>query len=355
MKELEVIALLKENRGGLSHLAFNEAKSRGRKNKADSDSWMYELVEPFIIDQQKIELSKAWRRLAYKTQVFSLQFNPHVRTRLSHTQEVISIAALGAYILGLNVDLCVSIAKAHDVGHLPFGHVGERFMSHVTGNNFDHAAYGAVVLQEIERGGEANFSFETLEGVIYHSGKAIPETKPEEYKLVYWADKIAYVSHDINDAVRKGFLGALPKKIILFGATQRERIKRCLLALLVESIETGRISFDHSFQARLFRAVREWLFENVYRKIDDAPCFNMLDAVYSFLERESRKEGSIFFGLDPAILLSLTTDWECWRFYQSLISNSQNPAADLGVSEIVSSLRGKKIDLKKPDFSFADN
>ncbi|HRY52868.1 MAG TPA: HD domain-containing protein [Candidatus Portnoybacteria bacterium] len=356
MEISEEAVFLQKNKRALSYLAFDSAKTRGRKDKAqDNDSWLYGLLDPFAVDQQKIERSKAWRRLSGKTQVFSLQLNPYVRTRQSHTQEVVSNAALIAQVLGLNIDLCVSIAKAHDVGHLPFGHAGERFMEEVVGRPFSHAIYGAIVLQEVERGGKANFSFEVLEGITYHSGGSWPSALPQEYRVGYWADKIAYVSHDINDAVRKEMLRLPSSELANLGSTHRERTEKCLVALLAESAYSKKISFEYSNEAIAFQKVKDWLFENVYYKIDDGPCFSLLKTVYEFLYEETKKEESIFFNIDPVILLSLMTDWECKQLYESLISRLPNPAGGLGIVEIAPSIRGKKIDWESPDFSWAKN
>ena len=205
---MEKCSLDKIGIGPLQHLAFQNKMSKGRRfaSEEDQDGWMFDFLklDPFMIDQQKIESSKAMRRLNSKQQVFSMPVNKHIRNRMSHTIEVASLSALIAKSLGLNVDLCVSIAKAHDVGHPPFGHSGEKFIKTVTRKNFHHAVYGAILLQEIERNGKANFSFEVLEGITFHSAEIIPGGKPQEYSVIRLADKIAYVSHDINDAIRTG-------------------------------------------------------------------------------------------------------------------------------------------------------
>lgn len=349
----EIIVFLQKKKEGLGHLAFKDENSRGRRSPKDSDSWMCGLASPFVVDQQKIERSKAWRRLALKTQVFSLSLNSNLRTRLTHTHEVVATAAFIAKVLGLNVELCVSIAKAHDIGHVPFGHVGERFFEKKTGKKFDHASYGAVVLQEIERGGGLNASFEVLEGMTYHSGKPIPREAPQEYRVVYWADK-HYLLHDIKDAQRKGLLRLLPEPINSLGDSHRARTRSLILALLDESVTLGRVSFEFSAEARALSFIKEWMFENVYRRIDDGPCLGVLDAVYNFLEKETRKEGSIFRGLNPATLLSLMTDGECWMIYQSLISNSSIDIAELGVAEIAGTLPADDLTREEPDFSWAE-
>jgi len=341
--------------GPLGHLTFKDEMSKGRKWTAseDEDAWMFNFFEPFVVDQQKIESSKAWRRLEQKQQVFPAPINSHIRNRQTHTAEVASIAALIAKALGLNVDLCVSIAKAHDVGHFPFGHSGERFVRKKIGKNFHHSTYGAILLQEIERQGKANFSFEVLEGITFHSAKFIPKSKPQEYSVVRYADKIAFVSHDINDAVRMKLLSE-KNEMNLLGKNQRERVKNCIIALLSESIRRGFVSFEQSDTAKNFWSLYDWMYENVYMKIDDADTFFILDKIYSMLENLCSQRFSGFHRCNPVILLSLMNDKDCINLFSSFVSfdDPQNILKNLSLNEIVPTIIGKEIDLFVPDFSW---
>lgn len=349
-----IFDILESKRGCLDHLKFDSVKSRGRRYSDERYYWAAKLsADPFIGDQYKIEHSRAWRRLGDKTQVFSLPFNSNIRKRLSHVQEVAGLAALFAHFLGLNVELAVCIGKGHDIGHPPFGHVGERFIEWITGKKFDHADYGPVVLQEIERGGHLNLSFEVLEGIIFHdSSRLIPLDKPQEYALVRHCDKIAWVLHDISDSVRKGFIKKMPPEIAALGAIHQAREEQCVGRFLLECVEQGRVSFEDSIYAQLFQQAKRWLTENVYRKIDDGPRFGILEAVYSYLAKESQKEESKYFKIDPAIALSLLTDGECWRMYQAIIDNSEGSVENPGAVEIFPFIRDKKIDWEKPDLSW---
>ena len=254
--------------GPLNHLAFRSEMSKGRKwpKEKDEDGWMFDLFDPFVIDRHKIEFSKALRRLDNKTQVFSLQNNNHVRDRLTHTTEVAGLAAIIARALGLNVDLCVDQSEGHDVGHVPFGHVGEIFIAEKTQKDFKHAKYGAILLQEMERKGLANFSFEVLEGISLHSSKFIPENKPQEYKVTKLSDKIAFVLHDINDAIRMRILSENITELKLLGQNHRERLGNCITALLSESIGARFVSFEFK-HCKMFMVMYEWIHNNVYNKM----------------------------------------------------------------------------------------
>lgn len=344
--------------GPLNHLAFRSEMSKGRKwpKEEDEDGWLYSLLEPFAVDQQKIESSKAWRRLKQKQQVFPASINPHIRDRKTHTDEVASTAALIAKALGLNVDLCVSIAKNHDVGHFPFGHSGERFARKKIGKNFHHSTYGAILMQEIERKGKANLSFEVLEGTTFHSEKFIPESKPQEYSAVRYADKIVFVSHDINDAIRMKLLTENNCKINLLGKNQRERVKNCIISLLSESIRCGFVSFEQSETAKNFWLLYDWMYENVYMKIDDTNTFFILDKIYDLLEKLCCQRFSGFHGCSPIILLSLMNDKECLDLFESIVSSEdpQNILKNLSLNEIAPAIMNRDINLFVPDFSWAE-
>lgn len=349
----------KNDSGPLAHLAFQNQMSKGRRfvSEEDEDGWMFDFLklDPFMIDQQKIESSKALRRLNLKQQVFATPMNKHIRNRMSHTVEVASLSALIAKTLGLNVDLCVSIAKGHDVGHLPFGHSGERFVRMVTGKKFHHAAYGAILLQEIERKGRANFSFEVLEGITLHSAKSIPRNKPQEYAVVKLADKIAYVSHDLNDAIRMKILPENAPMPRLLGENQRKRVEKCVTSLLAESQEKGFISFECSEIAQSFWFLHEWMFKNIYARIDESEFFKILNEIFNIFLELSFQKSSVVFGCDPVILISLMSDDECLNLYDDLVffGGQKRVLNNLSLIEIMPTIRNKKIDWVTPDFSWA--
>ena len=201
----------------LSAKAFKLENSKGRFKEYDEDA-VYSAINPFVLDSIKLLSSKSSRRLAYKTQVFNKPYNKHIRTRKSHTEEVEASSMLVSNLLGLNIYLCSAIAKGHDLGHFPFGHTTEqRFTKKLREENgkdylvLDHSLMGLVILHQIEREGAGlNLMYETMEGILNHStGGGSFQTMgsiPEEYKVVRYADKIAYLFSDINDAERLGTL-----------------------------------------------------------------------------------------------------------------------------------------------------
>jgi dGTPase len=138
-------------KGSLSSMAFNSNNSLGRRYKNDMDS-VYNFLDPFFLDREKIRLSKSYRRLADKTQVFplNLYINSHIRNRLIHTNDVVNLSAIFSNILGLNVYLSEAIAYGHDIGHTPFGHLGERLIQNLSGKNFTHYVMSVVIAQKID-------------------------------------------------------------------------------------------------------------------------------------------------------------------------------------------------------------
>ena len=139
-------------KGSLSDKAFISSKSIGRRFNNDNDL-MYDFLDPFFLDREKIRLSKSYRRLADKTQVFPTDLHSNVRNRLIHTNDVVNLASLFANILGLNVYLAEAIAYGHDIGHTPFGHLGERLICDLSKKEFTHNVMSVVVAQKVERKG----------------------------------------------------------------------------------------------------------------------------------------------------------------------------------------------------------
>jgi dGTPase len=194
---------------------FVSSQSLGRRyslEELDDDHLYLGAFNPYFIDREKIRLSKSLRRLEDKTQVFiDHRSNPHIRNRRSHTDEVVSIAVYIAQILGLNVYLVEAIALGHDIGHSPYGHLGERIIGELSGRDFRHYIMSVVIAQFIERNGKGlNLSWEVLEGIANHSrgagGLKINPDLPLEYAVVMLADKVAYTFSDLNDALRCGYL-----------------------------------------------------------------------------------------------------------------------------------------------------
>jgi len=318
-------------------------------------------------DCAKITNSKAFRRLAYKTQVFTQPINPHVRTRSSHTHEVAAISEVLADFLGLNSDLCRAIGSGHDIGHVPFGHAGEEVISKIAEENgdkrkFNHAVYGVVIAQKIERGdGKGlNLTYQTLEGMLHHSRKghqlAVNPNFPLEYAVVMYSDKLAYVFADIHDAERMERLkrSDFPKDIN-FDFNQNHRIltNKCLNALIEESAQAGKISFKHSDTAQNFLALRAWMYENVYHKIDWGLQERMLRRTYLFLS-----ENKNFNGVNPLIMMTLMTDQQVTNLCRSIKSNrpvNDNILEEQGILELVPYVqRVGDLDYSNPDLNIKD-
>lgn len=305
---------LESFKGALSDKAFQSQNSLGRQCAQDEDLALAQLMDPFEIDVWKIKSSKSLRALGGKTQVWPLASNPLVRNRLTHSLEVEAIAVMIAQVLGLNVNLTRAIALAHDLGHAPFGHMFERIISEITGIRLRHEFFGPLLMQKIERQGKGlNLSFEVLEGVSRHSrgdGKLVTEDNyPLEYAAVMYADKIAYTPSDVNDCLRQGYLKEIPTRLRSLGENQREQVNSCLLALFEESAECGYVSFSTSKQAVAFEAARQWMYKNVYHKLDQEADRieneKHIRRAYSFVSRYF-----YFNSIDTAVALATMTDRE---------------------------------------------
>jgi dGTPase len=344
----------------LSNKAFISSNSIGRRFDNDIDL-RYDFLDPFFLDREKIRLSKSYRRLADKTQVFPPDLHSNVRNRLIHTNDVVNLASLYANILGLNVYLTEAIAHGHDIGHTPFGHLGERLISDLSGKKFTHHVMSVVVAQKIERKGLGlNLSYETLEGILNHSRGAgemkIKSSISEESNLVMFSDKIAYTFSDLNDALRVGYVteSKLPKIVKYFGKNQRERILKVSHDFIKESSEEGKISFSKSETSRKFADLRSWMYENIYFTIDVE---DYRIKIYNDLKNISIFISNYFKGnIDPYLSIACMTDSEVRKFSTQL---NEGKIKDLnyGFIEIISSLLNKEInifdpDLKKENFCF---
>lgn len=217
-------------------------------------------------DRDRILHSKSFRRLKHKTQVFIAPEGDHFRTRLTHTLEVSQIARTIARALRLNEDLAEAISLGHDLGHTPFGHTGERVLKRLTGGAFSHNAQSLRVVDILENDGEGlNLTFEVRDGIINHRLTGSPATY--EGSVVCLADKIAYVNHDIDDAVSAGLIMPedLPAAAVKrLGATKSDRIASLVLDVVSNSGEAGVRMSEESYAALL--EIRDFLFENVYAR-----------------------------------------------------------------------------------------
>ena len=217
-------------------------------------------------DNDRIVHSKAFRRLMHKTQVFLRPEGDHYRTRMTHTLEVTRIARTMTRALGLNEDLAEAIAMGHDLGHTPFGHAGEAALSACLGKPFRHNEQSLRVVDYLENDGWGlNLTGEVRLGILGHTGEYVPETL--EGQIVRRSDQIAYVNHDIDDAVRAGILSDsdLPREIVaVLGSTHKERINTLVCDLILTSREAGTICLSPAVDNAL-KQLRGFMFERVYR------------------------------------------------------------------------------------------
>ncbi len=245
----------------LSEYACKAEDSRGRQ--------VYEkpcdFRTDFQRDRDRIIHCNSFRRLKHKTQVFLIPHSDHYRTRLTHTLEVSQISRTVACALGLNEDLTEAVALGHDLGHTPFGHDGERILNKLMPCGFAHNLQSRRVVERLEKDGQGlNLTFEVVDGIVGHRGSsALPVTL--EGRVVRFCDKIAYINHDIEDAIRGGVITAqmLPEKPVrILGKTKSERITS-LVRSLVENSGSD-ILFDSTTE-EAFGELREFMFEKVYR------------------------------------------------------------------------------------------
>ncbi len=244
----------------LSEYACKAADSRGR----DVYEAPCDFRTDFQRDRDRIIHCNAFRRLKHKTQVFLIPHSDHYRTRLTHTLEVSQIARTVSCALRLNEDLTEAIALGHDLGHTPFGHDGESVLNSLMPRGFAHNIQGRRVVEVIEKEGRGlNLTKEVRDGIVGHTGKAaVPFTR--EGMVVRFCDKIAYINHDIEDAIRGSVITAedLPEfPVKILGKTKSERITTLVRSLVENS--GAEIKMDDTVQ-KAHDELRAFMFERVY-------------------------------------------------------------------------------------------
>ena len=217
-------------------------------------------------DTDRIVHSKSFRRLMHKTQVFLRPEGDHYRTRMTHTLEVMRIARTITQALGLNEDLAEAVAMGHDLGHTPFGHAGEDALSRCLGKPFRHNEQSLRVVDVLERDGMGlNLTHEVRNGILCHTGDPWPETL--EGMVVRRSDQIAYVNHDIDDAIRAGILtnDDIPREITdILGHTHSARINTLVIDAIRTSREAGTVMLSPEVD-RALKDLRAFMFARVYR------------------------------------------------------------------------------------------
>lgn len=258
----------------LAPYACLSSQSRGRENYEDEDP----IRTCFMRDRDRIIHSKSFRRLKHKTQVYISPENDHYRTRLTHTLEVNQISKTVGKALRLNLDLIEAIALGHDVGHTPFSHTGEEVLNKFLPGGFRHNENSIRVLTVIEqrrKGPGLNLTWEVLDGILHHSGfdkRQRGGCKTLEGQVVRFADKIAYVQHDIDDSIRAGVMviDDIPSEYLdILGYSHSERIGTLVQDIVLESrknFEKGVIELSLSTEKqKALIGLRKYMFDNVYR------------------------------------------------------------------------------------------
>ena len=269
----------------LNPLAAFADRSKGRiRFEEDRDG---DVRTCYQRDIDRIVHCKAFRRLVHKTQVFLQPEGDHYRTRMTHTLEVARIASTITRALGLNEDLAEAIAMGHDLGHTPFGHAGEVALSKCLGYPFRHNEQSLRVVDYLERDGQGlNLTYEVRNGILCHTGDPWPETL--EGQIVRRSDQIAYVNHDIDDAIRAGILtnDDIPEDITdVLGHSHSVRINTLVTDAINTSREAGTVMLSPTVEKAL-KDLRAFMFENVYRnpvaKGEERKAKDMLQRMFEY-------------------------------------------------------------------------
>ena len=241
----------------LSEYATKSAESKGREQAMEPCP----LRTVFQRDRDRIIHCKSFRRLKHKTQVFLSPEGDHYRTRLTHTLEVAQIARTISRCLRLNEDLTEAIALGHDLGHTPFGHSGERVLRDLAGH-FEHNEQSLRVVELLENGVGLNLTFEVRDGILNHRKSLKPATP--EGMVVNYSDRIAYINHDIDDALRAGIIDAIPEECAsILGKTHSARINTMICDIVQTSGAGTEVRMSEKIED-ITEKLRQFMFNNVY-------------------------------------------------------------------------------------------
>ena len=267
----------------LSKYASLSINSRGRIREEEQ----CDIRPVFQRDRDRILHCKSFRRLKRKTQVFLQPMGDHYRTRLIHTLEVSQNARTLAKALRLNEDLAEAIALGHDLGHTPFGHAGERALNSVCPEGFRHNEQSVRVVEILEKQGEGlNLTWEVRDGILNHKSSGKPHTL--EGCLVQLSDKIAYINHDIDDAIRGGILTEedIPEKYAsVVGHSSKSRLNTMVHDVIIHSMDQPEIRMSQEVREAMF-GLRSFLFEHVYlnpsAKGEEKKAIHMVTNLYDY-------------------------------------------------------------------------
>ena len=267
----------------LSPYAAHSKNSMGRERDEDQ----CDMRTVYQRDRDRIIHCKAFRRLKHKTQVFLAPAGDHYRTRLTHTLEVSQIARSIARALSLNEDLVEAIALGHDLGHTPFGHAGERALNEVSSVGFAHYKQSVRVVEILEKDGRGlNLTKEVRDGILNHRTSGNPCTL--EGKVVRLSDKIAYINHDIDDAIRGGILteGDIPSEFTdVLGTTTKSRLDGLIRDIVEHSVDKDDIYMSPDME-KAMKGLRSYMFESVYKnpvaKGQESKAESMVKSLYDY-------------------------------------------------------------------------
>lgn len=267
----------------LSSYAMLSQDSRGR----DREEPECDIRPVFQRDRDRILHCKSFRRLKHKTQVFLSPQGDHYRTRLTHALEVSQNARTIAKALRLNESLVEAIALGHDLGHTPFGHAGEGMLNELCNGGFRHNEQSVRIVEKLEKEGKGlNLTWEVRDGILNHQISLMPFTL--EGKIVRLSDKIAYINHDIDDAIRGGILREkdIPKKYTdVLGTSVKGRLNTLVHNVIINSVDRPVIQMSEEVHEAM-QGLRVFMFENVYRnpvaKKEEGKAIHMITNLYEF-------------------------------------------------------------------------
>lgn len=271
------------------YAAFSE-NTRGR----DREEQPCVMRTEYQRDRDRIIYCKAFRRLKNKTQVFFSPEGDHYITRLTHTLDVAQIARSVARVLALNEDLTEAIALGHDLGHTPFGHSGERILNKLSPTGFRHNEQSVRVVEVLEKDGKGlNLTYEVRDGILNHKKSGVACTL--EGKCVSLADRIAYINHDLDDAIRAGILtpGDVPKSISdVLGNTSRERINTAISSIYSRSNGKNVVEMDEEVE-KASEDLRNFMFDRVYftdsARGEEQKAERMISAMFDYFTENTDK------------------------------------------------------------------
>jgi len=323
----------------LSPYAQLSSQTRGRRMPEEECA-----IRPaFQRDRDRIIHSKSFRRLKHKTQVFLVPGGDHYRTRLTHTLEVAQIARTMAKSLSLNEDLTEAIALGHDLGHTPFGHAGEEILNEICPGGFHHSAQSLRVVDFLERDGKGlNLTFEVRDGILKHSkgkGDLIVDDSGDmpatyEGRLVRVADIIAYINHDLDDAVRAGLISPrdIPRDCNeVLGDSHGKRIDAMVRDILEQALKSEPLKIglsERKLEATI--KLRDFLYDRVYDLpsvhgdfVKSAKILRELYAYFLEHQEEFRKEAGEAFNHEPversiADFIAGMTDRYAFKLYENI-------------------------------------